>query len=336
MEKMPCGNYSAEKQFKNDAKGKWDETMELKWKRKGHKPIMGDVEIEGVHLLTFPQLTAMDMIAHGFSTRLGGVSQGQYSTMNFTFTRGDDPKHVMENYRRMAKVLGVDEKKMVLSYQTHTTKVRVVTEEDAGKGVVRERDYRDVDGLVTNVPGITLVTFFADCVPLYFVDPVHRAIGLSHSGWRGTVNRMGRVTLETMAKQYGTRPEDVLCCIGPSICQDCFEVGGEVIEIFKKEFGEIYWQGLFYQREEQIQEGKYQLDLWKANEIILREAGVMPEHIQITDICTKCNPEYLFSHRVMGDQRGNLAAFLSLRAGLCRAHNSGTIRPKSVDSNIIL
>ena len=101
----------------------------------------------------------------------------------------------MENYRRMAAVLGTDAEKMVLSYQTHTTNVRLVTEEDAGKGIVKERDYTDVDGLITNIPGITLVTFYADCVPLYFVDPVHHAIGLSHSGWRGTVHRMGRVTL---------------------------------------------------------------------------------------------------------------------------------------------
>lgn len=229
--------------------------------------------------------------------------------MNFTFLHGDSQEHVMENYRRMGNALGVDEMKMVLSYQTHTTNVRKVTEADAGKGVVRERDYRDVDGLITDVPGITLVTFYADCVPLYFVDPIHRAIGLSHSGWRGTVARMGRATLQAMAREYGTRPEDTLCCIGPSICQDCFEVGSEVAEAFEREFDESYWPELYYRKDN----GKYQLDLWKANEIILREAGVVPEHIQVTNICTKCNPDYLFSHRIMGSERGNLAAFLCIR-----------------------
>jgi len=166
-----------------------------------------------------------------------------------------------------------------------------------------------MDGLVTDVPGITLVTFYADCVPLYLVDPVHRAIGLSHSGWRGTVRRMGKVTLETMGRAYGTRPEDVVCCIGPSICQDCFEVGPEVVEEFAREFAGEYHQELFYGKEN----GKYQLDLWRANQIIFAEAGVKPENIHTTDICTHCNPKLLFSHRTMGNARGNLAAFLCLK-----------------------
>lgn len=266
-------------------------------------------EKQGVTYLAFPVLEALPLVSHSFSTRLGGVSEGIYSTMNFTFTRGDNHSHVMENYRRMARVLGVDAEKMVLSYQTHTTNVRIVTEADEGKGIVRERDYRDVDGMVTNVPGITLVTFYADCVPLYLVDPVHRAIGLSHSGWRGTVNRMGQKTLEAMEKEYGTKPSDVICCIGPSICQDCFEVGEEVAEAFQAAFSERYHRELFYRKEN----GKYQLDLWRANQIIFAEAGVREEHIHTTDICTHCNSELLFSHRTVGDKRGNLAAFLCLK-----------------------
>ena len=209
----------------------------------------------------------------------------------------------------MAKALEVDMERMVLAYQTHTTNVRRVTKEDGGKGILRERDYRDVDGLITDAPGITLVTFFADCVPLYFLDPVHRAIGLSHSGWRGTVRRMGRATLEAMGEAFGTRPKDVLACVGPSICRDCFEVGREVAEEFQKEFSRKYWDELFYEKEN----GKFQLDLWRSNEIILQEAGVLPEHIQVTDICTRCNPQYLFSHRFAGEERGNLAAFLCLK-----------------------
>lgn len=248
-------------------------------------------------------------ISHGFSTRMGGVSEGCYASMNLSFTKGDDPEKVRENYRRMADMLGMDMERMTLSFQTHTTNVRLVTEEDAGKGIVKERDYTDVDGLITNIPGTTLVTFYADCVPLYFVDPVHHAIGLSHSGWRGTVHRMGRVTLKAMKEAFGTKTEDVICAIGPSICQSCFEVGGEVIEEFQKEFDPSYWKELFYVKEN----GKYQLDLWKANEIVLLEAGIQKEKLQITDICTRCNPEYLFSHRIMGNERGNLAAFLGIR-----------------------
>ncbi len=266
-------------------------------------------EKDGVVWLSFPALENCELVNHSFSSRMGGVSEGKFSTMNFTFTRGDNPEHVMENYRRMAQILDSDLEKMVLSYQTHTTNVRMVTEEDAGKGVVRERDYRDVDGLITNVPGITLVTFYADCVPLYLVDPVHRAIGLSHSGWRGTVNRMGKVTLEAMRHAYGTRPEDVIACIGPSICQDCFEVGEEVAAEFLAAFGQEYEGELYYRKEN----GKYQLDLWRANQIVFEEAGVGPDQIHTTDICTRCNPDLLFSHRAMGAERGNLAAFLCLR-----------------------
>lgn len=276
------------------------------------KPGGSEIEVrrkDGVCYLAFPALEETGLVSHSFSTRIGGVSEGIFSTMNFGFTRGDEREHVLENYRRMAAVLGVDPERMVLSYQTHTTNVRKVTEEDAGKGVFRERDYRDVDGLVTDVPGITLVTFYADCVPLYLLDPVHRAIGLSHSGWRGTVRRMGRETLAAMGREYGTRPEDVIACIGPSICQDCFEVGPEVVEEFAGAFAARYHQELFYPKEN----GKYQLDLWRANQVVFEEAGVARERIHTTGICTHCNPELLFSHRTAGTDRGNLAAFLCLK-----------------------
>lgn len=279
------------------------------WNRKS-----GDRELEikeagGITWLAFPALDESGLVSHAFSTRMGGVSEGKFSSMNFSFTRGDNPAHVMENYRRMAGILGVDAERMVLSHQTHTTNVRTVTEEDAGKGIVRQRDYTDVDGLITDVPGITLVTFFADCVPLYILDPVHQAIGLSHSGWRGTVNRMGKVTLEAMSREYGTDPKDTVICIGPSICQDCFEVGPEVAEAFAAAFHSRYHSQLFYKKDN----GKYQLDLWRANQIVFAEAGVRRERIHTTDICTHCNPELLFSHRTTGNERGNLAAFLCLK-----------------------
>lgn len=283
--------------------------MQQSWKRKAAGRSLTVREKHGVTYLAFPELEELGLVSHAFSTRLGGVSEGKFAAMNFTFTRGDDPEHVMENYRRMAAALEVDINKMVLSWQTHTVNVRKVTDEDAGKGIFRERDYQDVDGLITNVPGITLVTFYADCVPLYLVDPVHHAIGLSHSGWRGTVNRMGAVTIQAMVQEYGTRPEDLIVAIGPSICQDCFEVGGEVVEAFHQAFDVRYWEQLSYAKEN----GKYQLDLWRANQIVFAEAGVRPDQIYLTDICTHCNPELLFSHRTAGNERGNLAAFLSLK-----------------------
>nr|WP_242647795.1 peptidoglycan editing factor PgeF [Lacrimispora saccharolytica] len=279
------------------------------WKRSVQVMNMDYKTAEKVPYLSFPLLEKTGLVNQGFSTKLGGVSQGKFATMNFTFTRGDNPDHVLENYRRMGKALEVDVERMVLSYQTHTTNVRLVTEEDAGKGIVKERDYKDVDGLITNVPGITLVTFYADCVPLYFLDPVHLAVGLSHSGWRGTVRQMGKITLDKMREAFGTRAEDVLACIGPSICRECYEVGSEVALEFMEGYDRINWNSILTEKGN----GKYLLDLWRANEIVLLDAGVRQENIQVTDICTHCNSDYLFSHRRTGNERGNLAAFLGIR-----------------------
>lgn len=279
----------------------------MKYKNKDR--IFEEKRIDEVLYLSYPMLENTQLVKHGFSTRIGGVSEGIYSTMNFSFSRGDEKSAVLENYRRMAKALEVEEDSFVCSMQTHTTNVRKVTLEDKGKGVIRPLDYQDVDGLITNVPGLCLVTFYADCVPLYFVDPVHRAIGLSHSGWRGTVGRMGQVTLDRMKEEYGTEPEDVIAAIGPSICQHCYEVSEDVILEFQKQFDEKHWEFLYYKKKN----GRYQLDLWKANEIILLESGVPRENIAVTNLCTCCNSEILFSHRASNGKRGNLAAFLSLK-----------------------
>lgn len=258
--------------------------------------------------LTFPLLERTGMVRHLFSTRTGGVSRGIYASMNLSYTRGDDKEAVDENFRRMAGVLGTTPERIVCSRQTHTTNVRLVTEADCGKGVTREMDYEDVDGLITDTPGIALCTLYADCVPLYFVDPANRAIGLGHSGWRGTVARMGEAVLSAMGKAFGTRPEEVVAAIGPSICQDCYEVSGEVAQAFWQEFGEVC---RFFFREGR-EPGKYQLDLWEANRRVLLGAGIRPENLAVTDLCTCCNSEYLFSHRASQGRRGNLAAFLEL------------------------
>lgn len=261
-----------------------------------------------VPLLKFSNLEETGVVKHGFSTRLGGVSEGIFASMNVSFTRGDDKQAVEENYRRIAKALGVEEKSFVCSDQTHTTNVRLVTGNDCGKGVLREKDYTDVDGLITNEPGVTLATFYADCVPLFFVDPVHRAIGLSHSGWKGTVGRMGKQTILAMQEAFGTKPQDLVCAIGPSICQDCYEISEDVAQEFYREFLEHSDSIL-----EAKENGKYQLDLWKVNAIILEEAGVLPQNIAVTNICTCCNPDLLFSHRASRGKRGNLGAFLCLK-----------------------
>ncbi|MCR5271430.1 MAG: peptidoglycan editing factor PgeF [Lachnospiraceae bacterium] len=259
-------------------------------------------------VLKFKKLENTGIVKHCFTTRLGGVSTGIYESMNLGPRLDDDLKNVKENYRRVGNILGVGVETMVLSKQTHTTNVRVITKEDAGNGTVRENTFTDVDGMVTNEKNITLSTHFADCVPLFFVDPVHKAIGLSHSGWRGTVNRMGRCTIEKMISEYGTDPKDLVCAIGPSICKDCYEVGEELYHSFKESFG-----GRTDELFEKKENSKYMLDLWRANEIVLIDAGVKEENIATTNICTCCNSKLLFSHRASKGKRGLLGAFLALK-----------------------
>ncbi|MBO5303628.1 MAG: peptidoglycan editing factor PgeF [Lachnospiraceae bacterium] len=259
-------------------------------------------------LFVYPLLENTKLVKHAFTTRLGGCSSEHLSFLNLSFTRGDKKEAVEENYKRLASALDVEYGSFVFSHQTHTTNVLRVGKEDAGNGLLFEQKYMDVDGLITNEPGITLTTFYADCVPLYFVDPVRKAIGLSHSGWRGTVGRMGKVTLEAMHREFGTKPEDVICAIGPSICQDCYEISEDVAIAFKKEFAGREAEILIDKKN-----GKYQLDLWKANEIVLLEAGVQKQHLAVTNICTCCNANLLFSHRATQGKRGNLAAVLALK-----------------------
>lgn len=265
--------------------------------------------------LTFPSLEDIPgmkgggKVRHLITTRLGGVSQGEFASMNFSVERGDREEDVLANYRRIGKVLGCGPEDMTASHQTHTTNIRRVTAGDRGKGVVRPRDYENVDGLITDEQGIALVTFYADCVPLLFVDPMHMAIGLAHSGWRGTVGRMGERMVRAMAESFGSVPSQLYAAVGPSICRDCYEVSQDVARQFTSMLGDdVAVPGR--------QEGKYQLDLWLANERILEQAGILREHIAVTDICTCHNSDYLFSHRASGGRRGNIGVFLMLeRAG---------------------
>ena len=161
-----------------------------------------------VPFLTFPKIEQAGPFLAAFSTRKGGVSRGIYQSMNLNYKQGDNPEDVKENFRRIADSMRVRMEDMVYSAQTHTANVRIMTEGDKGKGVMQPRDYEDVDGMITDRPGLILVGSFADCVPLFFADPVHKAVGLSHAGWRGTVSKIGKVTVEMMREHYGSRPED--------------------------------------------------------------------------------------------------------------------------------
>jgi len=253
-----------------------------------------DKENQEMAYFTFAGLEQTGIVEHFFSTREGGVSSDYLYSLNFSFTQGDTKENVIENFRRAAAHLGMTCNDIVCTQQTHTTNVRKVTAADKGKGVVCERDYTDIDGLITNESGIILAAFYADCVPLFLVDPVNRAIGLAHSGWRGTVERMGKVMLEKMSVEFGTKPEDVRIAIAPAICQSCYEVSADVAlafaEIFAKDDAKTQEYLVRYQQDMtqqdiysclmyQKENGKYQLNLWYANFRVFRDAGVPNKQI---------------------------------------------------------
>lgn len=261
----------------------------------------------GVVYYTFPSLEKAGIV-HGFSTRMGGVSKEHLASMNLSFSRGDNPDFVQENHSRFAKSVGYNKESLVFTDQVHDTIVQEVTKADCGKGILRESDLKGIDGLITSDPEVTLIAFFADCVPLYFYDKKNHAIGLSHSGWRGTVARMGEKTIQAMKKAFGTEPEDVVAVIGPSICQNCYEVSEDVAQSFVDEFGLKRKGELLVEKAN----GKYQLDLWRANEFVLLDAGMTPSQIEVSGMCTCCHPDVLFSHRASQGMRGNLAAVMTL------------------------
>lgn len=257
----------------------------------------------GVAYYTIPSFEATGLVKHGFSTREGGVSGGCYSSMNLRFNCDDSHENVLENYKIMANTLGMDYEKIVLSKQVHEDNIHTVTNCDAGNGIMFENKFKSADGLITDIKGIPLVTLYADCVPVFFLDKNIGVAALSHSGWRGTVKRIAEKTVEKMKKDYGSKPENILAAIGPSIQLCHFEVGDDVAEIFIKEFGDK--TVLKYGE-------RYHVSMQKAIFMQLTETGIPEENIDDCGICTYCNSELLFSHRKTNGKRGNLGAFIEL------------------------
>ncbi len=269
------------------------------------------IEKDNVGFLQYKKLNEFPWLMNAFSTRKGGVSKGHYAEMNLSFTVGDDPETVKENFRIFGDTIGVKREQMVYAAQTHTNNVMRVDSSYKGMGVLRDRNFDNIDGLVTDDPGVCLVGSYADCVPLYFVDPVRHCIGLSHSGWRGTVTKIGRNTIELMYKEFGTDPADLICCIGPCIGKECYEVSADVAEEFKKAYTSAQCDRIYMPVVGK--EGKYLLDLPMANYLLFEECGVRPENIILPDLCTSCNKELLHSHRASGGKRGGMCAFLMIR-----------------------
>lgn len=261
---------------------------------------------DGLVWLSFPKFDTAG-VKNAFTTRIGGVSVGYLGSMNMSFINGDDEQNVKENYARICSAIDLDANRMVFSKQTHTTNVRIISESDVGKGFAKERDYTDVDGLITNIKGVPLVTHYADCVPLLFFDPVKQVVAASHSGWRGTAGQIGAVTVKKMQEHFSCTPSDIIAAIGPCIKQCCYEVDAPVIEAFKKidciNINDIA---------KQVDESHYMLDLCETNRQILMSAGIKAENIDVSDICTCCNNAFLHSHRATNGKRGIMAAIIAL------------------------
>ena len=260
-----------------------------------------------VPYLTYNSLSEINFINHAFSTRLGGVSTGEFDSMNLAFNRGDNPDNVTENYKRLCKSAGFEYESLVASSQDHNTFVRVVTSENKGVGIYKPKDIQSVDALVTNETGITLVTYYADCTPLFFVDTNKKVIGLAHAGWRGTVGRIGQKVVQKMQEQYGTNPADVKAAIGPAISVCCYEVDFPCAENFLKLENVDSSKFVFPKSD-----GKYMIDLLETNKQILISAGVQPKNITVSDVCTNCNSDLLWSHRATKGKRGTMCAMLAI------------------------
>lgn len=281
-------------------------------KRSSHIEYKDSKDEKGAYLLPLIKYDIFDKyeeIYHGFTTRLGGVSNDFLSSMNLSFSRGDKEENVRINHKRVADMLGYKTDSLVFSNQVHETTIYTATKEDCGKGITIESDIREVDGLITNVPGVTLITFFADCVPNYFYDPVNKVVALAHSGWKGTVKGIGSIMVERMKSEFGSNPEDIICAIGPSICKDCYEVSADVAKAFENFYSTEQYMDMIFDKGND----KYMLDLHKACRYNLLNAGIKSDNIAMPDFCTCCNPDFLYSHRASKGLRGNLAAIIGIK-----------------------
>ena len=260
----------------------------------------------GLCYITIPAFEKTGLVRHCFTTRLGGVSPEPYG-MNLGISGADAPENVRRNYERIAYAIGSFPGNLVVSAQVHGTEILRVGVLDRGKGVVFPREMEAIDGLITDRSQVGLVTIHADCVPLFFLDPRRKAIGLAHAGWRGTVGKIGAKMIRRMQEDFGSDPADLLTAIGPSIGPCCFEVGEDVAQQFESVFMD--------QRAELIRpaksSGKFYVDLWEANRQTMLSEGVLPEHITVTDLCTACHSDVFHSHRKTKSP-GRMAAILEL------------------------
>ncbi|CAH0122509.1 peptidoglycan editing factor PgeF [Paenibacillus sp. CECT 9249] len=256
----------------------------------------------------------VDGLSAGFSSRLGGVGSGAWSSLNCALHVNDRPEDVIENRKRIAATLSFSFENWTCAEQIHGNRVYIVGESDRGSGrESRETAIQNADALVTNVPDVWLTSFYADCVPLYFVDPVKRVVGLAHAGWRGTVAEIAKATVETMRHTYDSDPKDILASIGPSIGLCCYEVDERVMEHvkpFAANLGDaLAMEEPFYT---DCGNGKSMLNLKQLNRQMLRKAGILPTNIEYSTWCTSCHGDYFFSHRRDHGKTGRMISWIGL------------------------
>ncbi len=259
-----------------------------------------------VEFFTIPAFDEAGGVKHCFTTRIGGVSGPPYESLNLGMRTEDSRQNVFKNYGIICKALDIDVKNLVLSHQTHSDNILIACNEHRGNGIFYDTRFSEIDGLITNKKDVALVTFYADCVPIFILDKKRRVIALAHSGWRGTVKKIGKKVIDRMISAFNTEPKDCVIGIGPSIGKCCYEVDDYVINQFKDSYSTT---------EKFIKEkgkGKYHLDLWEANKLLILESGVPYSNITISGICTRCNNDLFFSYRGENGKTGRMAAIIQL------------------------
>lgn len=246
-------------------------------------------------------------VAHGFSTRLGGVSEGTYESLNLGFRCGDNPEHVVENFRRFRTALGVPEGRLVYANQVHGNQVHTVTTADVIELGPDSPPTVEADALLTAIPNLCLTIFWADCTPILLYDPVRKVVGAVHAGWRGTASKVAIRAIEKMEAIYGTNPEHVLASIGPAISRCCFETHEDVPNAMTESMGATALRHI-----EMLPTGKFLVDMKGLNCAQLELAGLDPAHITVSDHCTCCQPKRYWSHRYTNGVRGSQAAMIAL------------------------
>ncbi len=263
-----------------------------------------------VPMFHFTELKKYDWLKQSLSTRLGGVSSGIYETMNLSFNLSDSHENVLNNFKIIADSIGIPVENMVYSKQTHTTNVLKIDDHHKGMGIIKDRDYDNIDGLITNVPGICLVTSFADCIPVIIIDPVKKVIASLHSGWRGTVGNISKNAIDIMQADYGCKSEHLLGFIGPGICSNCYEISLDVADKFTNAYSDRQIPLILKPGKSS---DKFYLDLLMANRVNLINCGIKPSNIYTADVCTCCNPKLLPSHRATGGKRGLMCNFIYIK-----------------------